>query len=42
MGETGCKHVVSAIQGDGMIIYIQYRKICIQEVTSQYNGISDW
>ena len=42
MGETGGKHVISAMQGDSMITYIQYSKICLQRVTSQYDGISDW
>ena len=42
MGEAGGKHVISATQGDSTITYIQYSKICAQEVTSQDNGISDW
>ena len=42
MGEAGGKHVISAMQGDSMITYIQHSKMCIQEVTTQYNGISDW
>ena len=42
MGEAGSKHVISTTQGDGTITYIGHSKICIQEVTSQYNGISDW
>ena len=29
MGEAGCKHVKSAMQGDGTITYIQHSKICL-------------
>ena len=42
MGDAGSKHVISAIQGDDMITYIQHSKMCVQEITSQNNGISDW
>ena len=42
MGEAGSKHVISATQGDGTITYIHYSKMCVQEVTTQYNGIHDW
>ena len=42
MSEAGSKHVISAMQGDSTINYIQYSKMCIQEVTTQYNGTSDW
>ena len=42
MGEAGNKHVINAMQGDGTSTYIQHTKMCIQKVTSQYNGISDW
>ena len=42
MGEAGGKHVISAMQVDSMITYIQHSKLCIQEVTTQHNGISDW
>ena len=38
-GEAGSKHVISTMQGDGVIIYVQHRKMCGQEVTSQYNGL---
>ena len=42
MGEACSKCVFSALQGDSMITYIQHSKMCVQEVTTQYNGISDW
>ena len=42
MGEAGGKHVISAMQGDSMITYIQHSKMCVQKVTTQYNGICDW
>ena len=42
MGEAGSKCIISAIQGDGMITYVQHSKMCIQEFTFQYNRISDW
>ena len=42
MGGAGSKCVVSAMQGDGTVTYVQHINMCIQEVTSQYNGISDW
>ena len=42
MGQAGSKHVISAMQGDSMITYVQCSKMCYQEATSQYNGISDW
>ena len=42
MGEAGSKHVISAMQGDGTITYMQHSKMCIWKVISQYNGISDW
>ena len=42
MGEAGNKLVISTTQGDGTIIYVQHNKMCIQKVTSLYNGISDW
>ena len=42
MGEAGNKWVISAMQGDGMIIYVQHSKMYIQEVNSQYNELSDW
>ena len=42
IAEASSKHVISAIQGDTMITYIQLSKMCVQEVTTQYNGISDW
>ena len=41
MGEAGSKHVLSAMQGDGTITYVRQSKICVQEISSQYNGISD-
>ena len=41
-GEAGSKCIISAMQGDGMITYVQHSKMCVQEVTSQYDGISDW
>ena len=34
MGETGSKHVISAMQADGMSIYVQHSKMYIQKVTS--------
>ena len=40
MGEASGKHVISAMQGDSMITYVQQSKLCVQ-VNSQYNGISD-
>ena len=42
MGEAGGKHVISIMQGDSMITYIQHSKMCVQKVATQYNGISDW
>ena len=42
MGEAGGKYVISTMQGDSTITYIQHGKMYIQEVTTQYNGISDW
>ena len=42
MGDAGSKHVVSATQGNGMIIYIEYSKMYISEVTCQYYERSDW
>ena len=42
MGEAGGKCVISAMQGDSVIIYIQHNKMCVQEVTAQYYGISAW
>ena len=41
MIEAGSKSVISVMQGDSTITYIQHSKICVQEVTSQYKGISD-
>ena len=41
MSEAGGKHVISAMQGDSTITYIQHSKMCVQEVTSRYDGISD-
>ena len=41
MDEAGSQHVISAMQGDGIITYIQNSKMYIQKVTFQYNGISD-
>ena len=41
IGEADSKYVISAMQGDSMITYVQHSKICIQEVITQYNGISD-
>ena len=41
-GEIGSKHVISAMQGDGMMTYIQHSKMCVQKIASQYDGISDW
>ena len=42
MVKAGGKHIISTTQGDSRITYVQYSKMCIQEVTSQYDGISDW
>ena len=42
MGEAGGKYIISAMQGDITITYIQHSIMCIQEVTTQYNEISDW
>ena len=42
MGEAGGKCVISTMQGNSMITYIQHSKVCVQEVTTQYNGTSDW
>ena len=42
ISEVGGKHVISAMQGDSIITYIQDSKMCIQEVTTQYYGICDW
>ena len=39
MGEAGDKCVISTMQGDSTITDIQHTKICVQEVTTQYNGI---
>ena len=39
--EAGGKHVISAMQDDSIITYVQHSKIYVQEVTSQYDGISD-
>ena len=41
IGKAGSKQVISIMQGDIMITYIQHSQMYIQEVTSQYNGISD-
>ena len=41
ISEAGGKHVISAMQGDSVITYIQHSKTYIQKFTSQYNGISD-
>ena len=41
MGEAGGKHVISAMQGDSTVAYVQHSKMCVQEITSQYDGISD-
>ena len=41
-GEAGSKREISTMQGDSIITYVQYRKMYVQEVTTQYNGISDW
>ena len=30
------------MKGNGTITYIQHSKMCIQKVSSQYNGIGDW
>ena len=37
-GEASNKHAISVMQGDGMITYVQHSKMCVQKVTSQYNG----
>ena len=42
IGETSSKRVISAMQDNSIITYIQRSKMCVQEVTTQYNGISDW
>ena len=42
MGKAGGNHVISAMQGDSTIAYIQHSKMCVQEVTTQYNGTNDW
>ena len=42
MGGAGSKCVISTTQGDSMINYVQHSKMCVQEATSQYDGISDW
>ena len=42
MGEAGGKRVISAMQGDSKITYVLHSKMYVQEVTSQYDGISDW
>ena len=42
MGEAGIKHIISAMQGYGIITYIQYNRICVQEAISQYYGIGNW
>ena len=41
-GEAGSKCVISTMQGDSMLTYIQHRKMCVQKVTTQYNGIGFW
>ena len=41
-GEADGKHVISAMQGDGTITYIQHSKMCVQKFATQYNGIHDW
>ena len=41
-GEASSKRVISAMQGDGNTTYVQHRKMYIQDITSQYNRISDW
>ena len=40
-GEAGGKHVINTVKDDSTITYIQYRKVYVQEVTTQYTGISD-
>ena len=42
MGEAGGKHVLSTMQDDSMITYIQQSKMCVQKNTTQYNGTRDW
>ena len=42
MGEAVSKHLISAMQGDGMLTHVQQSKLCFQEITSHYNGIGDW
>ena len=42
MGEMSSKHEIRLAQSDGIITYIKYSKKCVQKVTSQYNGVSDW
>ena len=42
MGEAGSKCIISAMQANGMITYVQHSNIFVQEVTSQYNRIGDW
>ena len=39
MGEVG--GIISAMQGDSMITYVQHSKMFVQKVTFQYDGISD-
>ena len=34
MSEAGSKPVISIMQGDSMITYIQHGKMCLQKVTS--------
>ena len=42
MVDAGSKLVISAMQGDGTIAYVQHSKMFVQKVSSQCNGISDW
>ena len=42
INEADPRHIISTMQNDSTITYIQHSKICVQEVTSQYNKISDW
>ena len=39
MGEAGGKHVISAMQGDGIITHIQYIKMCTKKSLPRIMGL---
>ena len=42
IGKAGGKHIISTMQGNSTITYIQHSKMCVQKNTTQYNGKRDW